>query len=121
MSTARRRAFVLAAAFSLLAMLPGCGSMIADNLPTWAGGLPTETPDRSVAPAVYPAVHDMPPPRQAETLTYDEQTRLEKDLADQRDRAAAAAAAAAKADEPAAGPSTTKKAAATDTGTKRKP
>jgi hypothetical protein len=120
-SIARQRAFALAAALALLVMLPGCASTIADNLPTWAGGIPADTPDRSATPVAYPAVHDMPPPRQTETLTYDEQTRLEKDLADQRDRAAAAAAAAAQADQPASDPAAAKKAAAADTGTKRKP
>lgn len=119
MSVGRRRGFAVAAAFSLLVMLPGCASTVADNIPTWAGGLPAEAPGRPAEAPAYPAVHDMPPPRLSETLTYDEQTKLEKDLTDQRDRAAAASAASAKAADPAADPVTSKKAA--DTGAKQKP
>ena len=60
------------------------------------GGLPDGTPARPTTPAQYPAVHDMPPPRDTNVLTSQEQQKLENDLADARNRAAAAAASAAK-------------------------
>jgi hypothetical protein len=76
-------------------ILAGCstGSVIADHLPTAAGGLPENTPQRPTAPPVYPAVHDLPPPRSDAMLTDEEQKRLEADLLAARKRAEAANAA----------------------------
>jgi hypothetical protein len=71
-------------------ILAGCGSIVADHLPTAAGGLPENTPQRPTAPPVYPAVHDLPPPRSDAMLTDEEQKRLESDLLAARKRAEAA-------------------------------
>ncbi len=68
--------------------------MIADHLPSAAGGLPEGTPQRPAAAAAYPAVHDMPPPRATTVLTDAEQKQLEDDLVATRNRAAGAAGAA---------------------------
>jgi hypothetical protein len=43
-------------------------------------GLPDDAPQRPATAAAYPAVHDMPPPRQSAVLTELEQQKLEKDL-----------------------------------------
>jgi hypothetical protein len=94
---ARWRAFEAGLLLASAAMLCGCGSMIADNLPTAAGGLPAGTPARATAPPAYPPVHDRPAPRNETILSEQEQKWLEGDLARERDRAAAEAAAAAAA------------------------
>ncbi len=66
--------------------LAGCSSMIGDNLPSAAGGLPEGAPARAAAQPAYPAVHEMPPARETVTLTDDEQKKLEADLIAARDR-----------------------------------
>src|SRR5262249_28760293 len=43
-------------------------------------GLPSNAPARPGQQMAYPAVHDVPPPRTATTLTYVEQQKLETDL-----------------------------------------
>jgi hypothetical protein len=67
-------------------ILAGCtvGSL-GDNMPTAAGGLPENTPSRPATPAVYPAVHDLPPPR-TDVLTDEERAKLEADLIAARNR-----------------------------------
>jgi hypothetical protein len=51
------------------------------ELPVSAGGMPQGTPARpQIAPA-YPAVDDMPPPRQTVVLTEIERKRAETELA----------------------------------------
>ncbi len=82
---------VLAVALSLGA----CASTVAD-LPPVVGGLPAGTPQRPAEPGVYPAVHDMPPPRAAKVMTEEERKKTEADLAAVRDRQEKQAAAAAK-------------------------
>src|SRR4051812_26522294 len=69
------------------AILAGCtvGSL-GDNMPTAAGGLPENTPARPATPAVYPAVHDLPPPRTDNVLTDEERAKLEADLIAARNR-----------------------------------
>jgi hypothetical protein len=79
--------------------LAGCGSMVADHLPTAAGGLPDGTPQRPTGQAVYPAVHDMPPPRSNTLLSDAEQKKLEDDLVAARKRAAEAAKPVGDADK----------------------
>jgi hypothetical protein len=85
-----RAAMSRALAAALLAfgcvILAGCtvGSL-GDHLPTAAGGLPENTPARP-APAAYPAVHDMPPPRSDNVLTDEERKKLEDDLIAARKR-----------------------------------
>jgi hypothetical protein len=70
-------------------VLTGCTSQsIGDSLPPSMGGLPESVPKRTVDPAVYPAVHDMPPARSASPLTEAEKKRLREELAAERERAA---------------------------------
>jgi hypothetical protein len=75
-----------AAILGLAAALAGCspGAMI-DKLPADMG-LPANTPARPETPYEYPAVHDMPPARASVPMTEEEQVKLEKDLANVRDR-----------------------------------
>jgi hypothetical protein len=82
-------------ALTLASALAGCASTVAD-LPTQLGGLPTGTPERQSEPTAYPAVHDMPPPRQDVVLTDEEQKRTTAELAALRARQAKQAAAGAK-------------------------
>lgn len=65
--------------------LAACSTM-GDSIPANLGGLPATAPERPAAPPVYPAVHDMPPPRDAPMLDEDEQKRLERDLISARNR-----------------------------------
>jgi len=53
------------------------------------GGLPAGTPERPQAglPA-YPAVHDMPPPRQSALLTPEQQRQVELELTAARNKRA---------------------------------
>jgi len=62
--------------------------MIADHMPTAAGGLPENAPQRPANPGAYPAVHDQPPER-SKVLTNEEQAKLEQELIAARERAAA--------------------------------
>jgi hypothetical protein len=70
--------------------LSGCASIsekfaeTASQMP--AIGLPAGTPDRPSAPPVYPAVHDIPPPRNSVVLTNTEAAQLEADLVTARDQ-----------------------------------
>jgi hypothetical protein len=73
-------------------LLAGCAS---SNLPTPMGGLPAGAPPRPTTTGAYPAVHDLPPPRETTVLTSDEQKKLEDELAAERNRAAGAASAPA--------------------------
>ena len=74
------------AGLALVAGLAGCsaGPMI-DKLPGDMG-LPAGAPARPATPLEYPAVHDMPPARGTVPMTEDEQVKLEKELANVRDR-----------------------------------
>jgi hypothetical protein len=56
-----------------------------DKLPADMG-LPANAPARPETPYEYPAVHDMPPARASEPMTEEEQVKLEKELANVRDR-----------------------------------
>ena len=49
-------------------------------------GLPSTAPERPANPPAYPAVHDIPPPRNSVTLTNFEQQKLEEDLVAARDQ-----------------------------------
>jgi hypothetical protein len=70
--------------------LSGCASISqkfaesASQLP--AVGLPAGAPERPSQQAAYPAVHDLPPPRNSVVLTNMEVEQLEGDLAVARDR-----------------------------------
>jgi hypothetical protein len=77
-------------AFAVLAaaMLSGCGTIsskfseVASQAP--GIGLPADAPERTAQPAAYPAVHDMPPPRNTETLTTIERADAERELVQAR-------------------------------------
>jgi hypothetical protein len=89
----RRGALVVALAAAM--GLAGCASAsqsIADRMSQApVVGLPADTPARPADPVVYPAVHDIPPPRTGVVLTGMEQQKLEADLIAARDRQQAAA------------------------------
>ena len=73
-------------ALGLAAVLGGCSSgAFIDKLPGEMGE-PVDAPARPVTPYVYPAVHDIPPPRATPTMTEDQQIKLENDLAAVRDK-----------------------------------
>jgi hypothetical protein len=57
----------------------GCAN-IGTTVPVWAGGEPAGVPARSVEPANYPNVHDLPPPRATKPVSEAEQARMEADL-----------------------------------------
>ena len=81
----RKPLLALALAIGLAASLGGCSSTFS-RLPTEVGGLPPGTPQQPVAPAPYPYVHDMPPPRNDVTMTKEEQKKAEADLMALRER-----------------------------------
>jgi hypothetical protein len=74
---------------TLAVVLSGCGS-ISDKFRTSAAqlpavGLPAGAPERPAEPVPYPAVHDMPAPRNSTPLTLTEQEQLERELVTARD------------------------------------
>ena len=75
-----------AATLGLTAAVAGCSAgPLIDKLPADMG-LPANAPARPETPYEYPAVHDMPPARASVPMTEEEQVKLEKDLANVRDR-----------------------------------
>jgi hypothetical protein len=100
----------VAAALAACAAVPlaGCGAMIGDTLPAAVGGLPADAPVRPT-PTAYPAVHNMPPSRNTQPLSTDQQKQLEDDLVATRNRygvnpdAAATPAATGTTADPKAG------------------
>lgn len=82
-STIRRSAAGAASVIAGAVLLAGCSSVVSE-LPSQFGGLPAGTPARPDNPPVYPAVHDMPPPRSAAVLTDEERKKVEADLAAMR-------------------------------------
>jgi hypothetical protein len=70
-------------AFAGAGPLASCSTMGGD-IPTSMGGLPQDAPERPAAAPLYPAVHDMPPPRNSTVLTDEEKKRIEADLAVKR-------------------------------------
>ena len=73
------------AAGAATSVLAGCSSAF-DKVPSELGGLPAGAPTRPDAPYVYPAVHDMPPPRAEPTMSVEQQQKVEDDLRATRDR-----------------------------------
>jgi len=69
--------------------LAGCGSISEKFRDTAAGlpgvGLPADAPERPAQPVAFPAVHDVPPPRNSVTLTNTEQDQMERELVKARD------------------------------------
>jgi hypothetical protein len=82
---AARAAAVVALAAVVATSLSACTSALSD-LPASVGGLPAGAPERPVTPVAYPAVHDMPPPRDDTVLTTAEQKKAQQDLLAARDR-----------------------------------
>ncbi len=90
--TACRALRLAVGALAILALatgLSGCGS-ISDKFRTAASqmpaiGLPAGAPERTAEPVPYPAVHDMPAPRNSTPLTLTEQEQLQRELATARD------------------------------------
>jgi hypothetical protein len=86
---------VPAVAIAVVTALSGCSSISQkftesmSQMP--AIGLPAGAPERPAEPAGYPAVHDIPPPRNSVTLTSIEQQQMEDDLMAARDRQQASA------------------------------
>jgi hypothetical protein len=69
----------------VLALGLGACSSTLSSMPTQLGGMPAGTPQPG-APVGYPAVHDMPPPRNDVTMTKDEQKKAEAELMALRER-----------------------------------
>ena len=84
-----RRALACGAGFALVSLFAGCTgttSMLA-SMPASLGGLPADAPARPVADQTsFPAVHDMPPPRTAATLTPEQVQAVEAEIAFARAR-----------------------------------
>jgi hypothetical protein len=89
----------------LLTALPLAGCITngaIDLVPTAAGGLPADTPQRP-AEAPRPIPYIAPVSRDTPPLTAEEQKKLQDDLSAVRDRQAASAAAAGEPAKPAPG------------------
>lgn len=84
------RLFACVTGIALLSLTTGCTSSNGpafSNLPPSMGGLPADAPARPVADqTAYPAVHDMPPPRAAATLTPEQVQAVEAEIAFARER-----------------------------------
>jgi hypothetical protein len=63
--------------------LVACSTALSE-MPKELGGLPAGTPARQEVAPEYPAVHDMPPPRNAAVLTEEERKKVEAELAAMR-------------------------------------
>lgn len=87
----RSRVWLVAGAIVATIPLSGCSVSVAD-LPIV--GVPEGAPARPKDPGAFPAVHDMPAPREQSALDPAEQVKIESELAAARDRQAGAAAAA---------------------------
>jgi hypothetical protein len=59
-------------------------------------GLPANAPPRTDNPPAYLPVHDVPPPRDEEVLTTDQQKKLQTELLTKRDKQTSEANALAK-------------------------
>ena len=70
--------------------LAGCASISEKFRDTAAAlpgvGLPADAPERTAQPVAFPAVHDIPPPRNSVTLTNTEQDQMERELVTARDQ-----------------------------------
>lgn len=84
---------VVPATVILALMLGGC-SFVAD-VPLI--GVPSNAPARPDSSGAYLPVHDVPPARQEEVLSVSDQTRIEKELSEARNKGKATAASDAAA------------------------
>ncbi len=111
MERALQRSILAALTLATATALAGCSSgAVIDKLPGDMG-LPAGTPERPTTPYVYPAVHDMPPPRATPTMSEEQQVKEEEEMKAVRDRQEARDGAAKKTAQPAK-----KKPATADTG-----
>jgi hypothetical protein len=81
----------IAAVVTMAVLLPACSATQFADLPSQMGGETRDTPRAPANPPVYPAVHDMPPPRAVPVMTDEEQKRAEAELVAARDRQSGAA------------------------------
>jgi hypothetical protein len=79
-----RQCLVVATLVPLAAALCSCSSTVS-QLPSSVGGLPAGTPERPTGPTAYPAVYDLPPPRDDAVLTNEQQQQMQNDLMSARD------------------------------------
>ena len=101
MERALQRSILAALTLATATALAGCSSgAVIDKLPGDMG-LPAGTPERPTTPYVYPAVHDMPPPRATPTMSEEQQVKEEEELKAVRDRQEAGDGAAKKTAQPA--------------------
>ncbi len=99
-----RKAYVIVLAGAAL-VLGGCSAtQVFENMPQSVGGLSPDAPKAPETPYQYPAVHDMPAPRDTKPLSDEEQAKLEKDLLSARENQENAAAADAQASQTAPPP-----------------
>jgi hypothetical protein len=100
MERALQRSILAALTLATATALAGCSSgAVIDKLPGDMG-LPAGTPERPTTPYVYPAVHDMPPPRATPTMSEEQQVKEEEELKVVRDRQEARDGAAKKTAQP---------------------
>lgn len=82
----RQTVRAMAIALVLGAPLGGCSTAVVDHIPNSLGGLPEGVPQRPAVQPAYPAVHDMPAPREDTALSEAQRKRLQEDLKKARDR-----------------------------------
>jgi hypothetical protein len=100
LSNANRTAWTVAALAILALAQGGCATSIAD-MPLI--GVPSDAPARPKDPAAYPAVEDLPAPREDGAMDPTEQAKVAKELIAARDRQAAVAPNGQAAGAPKAG------------------
>jgi hypothetical protein len=110
---ARAKNWTMAALALLALALGGCATSVAD-LPLV--GVPSDAPARPQEPPAYPAVHDLPAPREQNAMDLSEQAKIQKELVAARDRQSVVAGAPATA----AGTTPPAKAGATPTAKRSK-
>ena len=72
---------------------------VADHLPTWANGEPSDVPSRPAEQPAYPNVSVTPPVHNRKLLTDEEEQRAEADLAAARSGTTARIAASVTAEQ----------------------
>lgn len=92
------------ALFLAAGALAACSSTSTiDIIPTAAGGLPSNAPQRAAAPPEYPAVNAMPQHPEARPMTDEELNRAKSELTTLRNQQEERAGTAPKAAAPAPG------------------
>ena len=79
-NTRRQYPLKLATAAAVLALLAGCATTAIDMIPSKAGGLPQNVPERPAVQPAFPEINDVPLQRADTPLSADEQKKLESDL-----------------------------------------